>query len=230
MSGATGGIGRQTARELALRGFDLVLAARRKEDLERLAEECSADGVRSLAVPGDLTLHSACEKAIARAREVFPGHSPALVNLMGAAKFGPFAGMPWQEIEEQIAANLLGPMQLCHAVLPWMLESGGGRIVNVLSVAADRPMAGAAAYGAAKAGLRHFGRILSEEVRRKGVKVTNLLPGATTTPLWDSVGSMPEREDMLTARAVAEAIAWVLDLPADRTIDELSIMPPKGVL
>ena len=125
---------------------------------------------------------------------------------------------------------LLGPMLMCQDVLPWMLHLGKGQIVNVLSIAAEVPFSGGAAYGAAKAGMLHFGRALAAEYRSKGIRITSLLPGSTDTPLWEGKEWVPPREDMLSSHAVAEMIRDLIRMPSDRTIDHLVLMPPKGVL
>lgn len=100
-------------------------------------------------------------------------------------------------------------------------------MINVLSVAASVPLSGAAVYGASKAGLRMFGLVLQAELRDQGVVITNLLPGATSTDMWSE--NSP-REDMMPPVALAEAIAWLLSLPKDRVVEEMSLMPPKGIL
>jgi NAD(P)-dependent dehydrogenase (short-subunit alcohol dehydrogenase family) len=153
---------------------------------------------------------------------------PVLVNAAGVAEFGDFSEMSLASVEGQVQTNLMAPLVLCHEIIPWMLASGGGRIVNVLSVAATHAFPGAVAYGAAKAGLLMAGRCLAAEYRRHGIRVTSVLPGATDTPLWGAGG--PDRADMLAAQAVADLIADIVDMPSDRNVDEITLMPPKGIL
>ena len=73
-------------------------------------------------------------------------------------------------------------------------------------------------------------RSLALEYRTQGIVFTSILPGAVDTPIWDGQGAIPERADMLTDKAVAEAISDVMTAPADRVFDEIRIMPPKGIL
>ena len=75
-----------------------------------------------------------------------------------------------------------------------------------------------------------FSRVLSKEYRGKGVRVTSVLPGSTDTAIWDGMADYPPREEMLPASAVAETIRDAINAPRDRSIDEVVITPPKGVL
>ena len=75
-----------------------------------------------------------------------------------------------------------------------------------------------------------FGKCIAAEYRTRGIRVTSILPGSTDTPLWDSQSFQPNREDMLSPRAVAECIRDVILSPADRSFDEIVLMPPKGIL
>lgn len=230
ITGASSGIGRETALLLAAQGCSLVLSARRETAVSDLAEECrQAGSPRALAAPGDLTEPGVAADAAEMLRDL-PGGEGGVVVCAGMARFGPVAESSASDLAEQVALNLLAAMETCRVAVPILLEEGGGAIVTVASVAAVRVFGGAAAYSASKAGLLAFTRSLAEEVRHDGVRVTALVPGSVDTPLWDGKGWSPRREDMLTSRSVAETIAWVLDLPADRVVDELRLMPPKGVL
>lgn len=226
ITGASSGIGEAAARLLVEAGFEVVLAARREDRLGRLAEEL---GPRAHAYPTDVTDRDACLALVDFARSLGPAR-PVLVNNAGVAEFGDFAAMPLENIERQIQVGLLGPLYLTHAAVPWMLDEGGGHVVNVLSITATQVFGGAAGYGTAKAGLYMLGRVVAAEYRRQGVRVTNILPGATDTPLWDGQGFVPNREQMLPVAAVAEAIRDVLLLPPDRSMDEIHLMPPFGIL
>lgn len=228
ITGASSGIGREAALLLAGQGHELVLAARRQQLLLELMEECQSRGGSARTVACDIGSFDDCRMLVAAARESATSAEPVLVNAAGVAEFGDFADMPVASVEGQIQTNLVAPLYLAHEMIPWMLEAGGGQIVNVLSIAAVHVFSGAAAYSAAKAGLLMGGRSLAAEYRSRGVRVTSVLPGATDTPLWGAGG--PARSDMLSASAVAEVIAAAISAPRDRSIDEITVMPPKGVL
>lgn len=226
VTGAGSGIGRATALALAKRGWVLFLAGRRLEPLQETAEACGSGAV---AVRCDVT--SASDRAaLVEAASAGKAGTAALVNAAGRAAFGPLEEVSEDALVAQFDTNLVAPAALCRAVLPWMRESGRGRIVNVLSIAARHVFAGAAAYGGSKSGLLQFGRSLALEVRAEGIQITAVLPGATDTPLWDTAGGSPDRRQMLRPEAVAEAIADVLDLPDDRVVEEIVLTPPLGVV
>jgi short-subunit dehydrogenase len=228
ITGASSGIGRAAALLLAMNDVEVVLASRRLNALDELAKEIGWAGGSAHVRACDVTEAEDCRDLVSYARELGDGY-PVLVNNAGLVKFGPFDQTPLDTIQAEIATNFLGPVALCHAILPWMLEQGG-QIVNVLSIAVSRTFAGSAGYTSSKAGLYFLGKVLSEEYRHRGVRVTNLIPGSTDTPLWNNSDFQPERTDMLTSEAVAQAVLDVVLLPTDRNIDELVIMPPKGVL
>jgi len=230
VTGASSGIGRVTALLLAKDGHSLVLTARRESELRSLADACLVGGAVSVGVvAGDLT-HQDLAPQLADAVEISGEGEVVLVNNAGNATFGPFDGMPIEQSVGMVDLMLSGSMRAAHALLPKMLEEGRGTIVNVLSVAAIHSFPGAEAYCAAKAGLLAFSRSLSLSYRDKGIRVTSLIPGATDTPLWDSVESGPDRGDMLSASAVAETIRMVISAPRDRSFDEVVLTPPRGIL
>jgi NAD(P)-dependent dehydrogenase (short-subunit alcohol dehydrogenase family) len=226
VTGASSGIGRATALLLAQAGCEVVLAARR-EDL--LKEACAECGPQASFVVADMTSADDCRRLIRIARERGEAY-PVLVNAAGIAEFGPFAETPVDDFERQVRVNLLGPAYCCHAVIPWMLENGGGQIINVLSVAARHVFPGSSAYGTSKAALYWLGKSIAADYRKDGIRVTSLLPGATDTPLWDDKELTPSRAEMMPARAVAETILDLVAMPPDRNVDELLLMPPKGIL
>lgn len=204
----------------------MVLAARRENLLLQTSTECMKLGAPAVVpVPCDITQDVGRERAALALGELPNDLEPCLVNNAGIGEFGPFSDMKGPDIDSQIQTNLVGTIALTHRVLP--LFANGGRMINVLSVAASVPLSGAAVYGASKAGLRMFGLVLQAELRSQGVVITNLLPGATSTDMWSE--NSP-REDMLPPEALAETIAWLLALPKDRVVEEMSLMPPKGIL
>lgn len=236
VTGASSGIGRATAEVLIDAGIEVVAAARSIERMRDLRDQCAVH-------PCNVRDPVSCENLILFAR-TGSSRRPVLINAAGTAYFGPYdqsdegdqeavveqAAKAFERGPGQVHTNLLGPMYLCHAAIPWMLESGGGHIVNVLSIAATHPFPGAAAYCASKAGLHMFGKALAAEYRGRGIRVTSLLPGSTDTPLWDNQSLQPDRHDMLSPKAVAECIRDVILSPGDRSYDEIVLMPPKGIL
>lgn len=219
ITGASSGIGAATAELISGHG-QLVLVGRDANRLRDVAVRCHD----AITVATDLTLDvESVIEALTQAEQ------RVLVNCAGVAEYGPYHEQPWSSIEGQLRINLIAPLHLTHALLPWLL-AGQGQIVNVLSIAASQTFPGAAAYMASKTGLLAAARSWQAEYRRSGLRITNLLPGATNTPIWDGGDFIPERNDMLPASAVAEAIRDLILSPSDRNVDELTLMPPKGIL
>jgi len=228
ITGASSGIGAELALILARQGHNLILTARRDHLLRELTTRCESEGAGSVKfIVGDVCAVAANPKLIDFMRS---DGEPVLVNNAGMAQFGSYAETSWEQHESQIQTNLLGTMKITHAVLPTMLAAGSGQIINVLSVAAKHVFSGAAVYSATKAGILQFGNSLREEYRKSGIRVTNIIPGATNTPLWDGQGFSPPTEKMLSAVSVAHTIADIIALPADRMVEELTITPPDGIL
>ncbi len=226
ITGASSGIGRELALLCGANGDELILTARRRIELERTAADSGAAKVG--VVCGDITDSSVwgqiAEDARGSAAELI------LVNNAGLASFGGFAEESFSTWERQIQVNLVGPFGLTHALIPLMLERGRGRVVNILSIVLKHPLPGAAGYAASKAGLEAMNRCLAAEHRRQGISFTNIYPGATDTPIWDSASGHPSRDQMIPVASVAQTIFEVLNTPRDRVLDEVVITPPDGIL
>jgi len=152
------------------------------------------------------------------------------VTAAGVASFGPVAEATARDWDAMLAVNLRAVMTSCRAVLPTMLAQRRGTIINVASIAASRPIPGAAAYTATKAGVVGWSRVLAEELRAGGVRVGVLVPGAVDTPLWDSIPGGPDRARMLRPEDVARAAVLIASLPAGATLEELTLLPAGGIL
>jgi short-subunit dehydrogenase len=184
ITGASAGIGAEIARELARRGHNVVLVARRKQRLNELAGELSAEyGVRAETLASDLS------KPASRSR--IPGRITQLgldvdilINNAGFATGGPFAESdPGRELE-QVQVLVEAVVALTSAFLPGMVDRGRGAILNVASTAAMQPLPYAAGYSAAKAYVLTFSEAIHQEVSGRGVTVTALAPGPVETEFW----------------------------------------------
>jgi NADP-dependent 3-hydroxy acid dehydrogenase YdfG len=100
----------------------------------------------------------------------------------------------------------------------------------VASIAAHRPIAGAAVYAATKAGIVAFSRVLAEEMRAEGVRVGVVTPGAVDTPLWDTIPGGPDRARMLKPGDVARAVVLMATLPPHASLEDLTLLPAGGIL
>ena len=184
VTGASSGIGRELAREFAAHGHGLVLVARRRARLEALKHELERDhAVRVRVVEADL-YDPATPDRLARllAREPIG----ILVNNAGTLEGGSFAGMPRARVLEMLQLNVTALVTLTHALLPRMLDRGGGRIVNVASIAAFAPIPWLGVYAATKAFVLSFSEALGEELRDRDITVTAVCPGLTDSEMADA--------------------------------------------
>jgi NAD(P)-dependent dehydrogenase (short-subunit alcohol dehydrogenase family) len=226
ITGASRGIGRAIAEELTEADWLLSLVARSREPLIELVRETNCE---HLALLCDVTQE---EEVIRAVQETVAqlGRLDAVVCAAGVGTFGATTESTLESWNLQIAANLTGTYLVCREALKVMLPQKQGHIVNILSVASKHPFPFAAGYVASKWGAYGFTKSLAEEVRREGIRVTAILPGSVDTPFWDSNPGGPPRAEMLSARSVAKAVRYALESPADVSVDEIHLMPPKGIL
>lgn len=184
VTGASAGLGREFATQLAARGFDLLLVARDAERLKALADELSAlHGISATAHPADLSrdepMRTLAEKLSKESRLMM------LVNNAGFGTKGKLANRPVSEQATMLELHVMAPMLLTRAVLPGMIERREGVVINVASVASFTASMGNVNYCATKAYQRVFMEGLAQELLGTGVRVQALCPGFTHTEFHD---------------------------------------------
>ena len=230
VTGASAGFGEAIARRFVHDGHRVIVTARRKDRLDALHREL---GDRVLPIAMDVT-----DKAAAAA---LPGSLPAawqavdvLVNNAGLALgVSPAQVASADDWDTMIMTNVLGVARMTHALLPGMVARDKGHIVNLSSTAATYPYPGGNVYGASKAFVSQFSMNLKCDLVGTGVRVTDLEPGLVGGSEFSTVrfgdaekaaavyaGTTP-----LTPQDIAEAVAWVVNLPAHVNINRLEMMP-----
>jgi uncharacterized protein len=188
VTGASAGIGSAIAAELAARGHNLVLVARRKQRLQELAKTLSADhGIRAEAVACDLSKPAPRGRLPARVDDLGL-RVEILVNNAGFATNGPFAKADPEREIEQVRVLVEAVVALSAAFIPAMSERRRGAVLNVASTAGMQPLPYSAGYSAAKAYVLTFSEALHQELKGRGVTVTVLAPGPVATDFWDISG------------------------------------------
>jgi short-subunit dehydrogenase len=188
VTGASAGIGSHIARELASRGHGLVLVARRKDRLDALAEELSAEhDVRVETIACDLA-RAASRGRLAGTIEKRGLEVEILVNNAGFATGGPFHESDPERELEQVRVLVEAVVALSGAFVPAMVERGRGAVLNVASTAGMQPMPYSAGYSAAKAYVLTFSEAIHHELRGRGITVTALAPGPVATDFWEIAG------------------------------------------
>jgi short-subunit dehydrogenase len=217
VTGASGGIGRHIAKQLAEAGARLTLAARDRNALESL-------GIDATVVSADLRDAEAGRTIVAAALAA-NNTLDGLVNAAGVVAFGSLADTADEVIEDLFLTNVLGPLWLMRAAIPALTESRGF-IANISAVVAEQPLAGMAAYSASKAELTAADRALTRELRAAGITVTDARPPHTETGLADRPisGIAPRLREGLRPEDVARRIVKAIivgerEIPAEAFSD-----------
>ena len=182
LTGASSGIGRALAVELGRRGARMGLTARRADELLKTAEEAERAGGEALALPGDVRDPEQVREAVGRVRERW-GRIDVLVANAGVSTTTAGTALGAAEATEVITVNVIGVVNCVAAVLPGMLEQGGGHLVAVSSLAAYRGLPKSGAYSASKAAVSTLFESLRVDLRRSNVAVTVIHPGFIRTPM-----------------------------------------------
>ncbi len=216
ITGASSGLGAEFARQLAPRATCLVLAARRSERLEALAEEISRDGLTIHCLPVDLG-DSRDTARFLEALEDTGVKVDVLINNAGLGDHGLFEDSDWERIQAMIDVNITALTQITHALVKDIVAQGRGAILNVASIAALLPVPQMAVYAATKSYVLSFSEALRCELRGTGVSVTAACPGPIDTEFFETAerpgsdGSQaaPKLMKISAEQAVREALSAV---------------------
>lgn len=220
VAGASSGIGRAIAQDLASAGWKVGVGARRVDamlDLGTVAASLDVCDARSV-------------EQWARGLRGRVGEPDLVVYAAGWGIFEKVQDTAEEDWERTIRTNLTGLFLVTRETLPPMLARGSGHFVNILSVAARTAFPKNAAYNASKYGALGFTEALRAEVRRHGVRVTAVLPGATDTPFWDRLAGEWDRSKMMPPAAVARAVREAAEAGPESLVEEIRIAPPLGNL
>lgn len=190
VTGASSGLGRAFALQLARRNMDLILTARRREQLEEVARQCESEGVSVIVVPIDLRDPRAAQRL---QQEIADRDVGLLVNNAGVGLMGDVAELDLQAQIDMILVNTVALLAMTHALLPPMLKRGRGGIVTVASIAGFHGNPLMTTYGSTKAFALCFSEGLASEISGRGVDVLTLCPGITRTDFLEASGmSVPK--------------------------------------
>ncbi len=228
ITGGSEGVGAATARKFAEHGANLVLVARSKRNLDRIAEELRGK-TRVEIVAMDVSDTDACINLFKKAEFEF-GDINILVNNAGYHERGPVESVSVEDLSAMIDVNLKAPIIMCKLAIKYLKQAGGGAIINVASLAGRTPVPRAATYSATKFGLRAFTFALGEELRGSDIKLAAVSPGPIDTGFImsniDEVTDVTFSQPMSTADEVAQEI---LNLTANAK-RERSMPPISGLL
>ncbi|MEM7594132.1 MAG: SDR family oxidoreductase [Cyanobacteria bacterium P01_A01_bin.83] len=235
VTGASSGLGEATAHRLAKGGAKLMLAARREERLKDLVKEIQQAGGTAKYEVTDVSDRSQVE-ALAKATKEAYGQIDVLVNNAGLMPLSPLAAIKVDEWDKMIDVNIKGVLYGVAAVMPIMLEQESGQIINISSVAGHKVFASGAVYCATKFAVKAISEGIRLESEGK-IRSTNISPGAVATELTNTI-SHDETAKMaqqlssmaIDADAIARAITYAIEQPADVDVNEIIIRPTKQEL
>jgi NADP-dependent 3-hydroxy acid dehydrogenase YdfG len=226
VTGASSGIGAATARRLAADGFEVVAAARREDRLRELADEL---GLRAL--PLDVTSEASVAALAAEVSEC----TVLVNNAGGALGLDPIASADIGDWQRMYDVNVLGAVRVTRALLPALVASGNGIVVNVTSTAGHAVYEGGAGYCAAKYAERAMTETLRLELLGQPVRVTEIAPGMVATEEFslvrfngDAARAAAVYEGVpgpLVADDIADCISWVVTRPWHVNIDSMIVRP-----
>ena len=240
VTGSSSGIGEATARALAAHGGAAALLARRKDRLDRLAEEIESDGGRALVLPTDVTDADEARAAVQQTVADL-GRLDIVVNNAGVMLLGPMDEAPLEEWQRMVSLNLGGLLNITHAAIPHLLAAADAAprrvadLVNVSSVAGRVARANAAVYDLTKFGVGGFSESARQEFARRHLRVSVVEPGVVRTELTDHIRDgvrEAARERLgsiegLEPEDVADAIAYIVTRPRRVALNEVLIRPTE---
>jgi len=231
ITGASRGIGYAVAKALAIEGCDVVISGREPANLTRAAAQLRKEvhsSAKILAVPCDVRAAQRVAGMFAVVKKRF-GKIDVLVNNAGISQAPTSIEQTTHEMwRDMLDTNLTG-MYLCtRAALPLMAR--GSTIINNLSAAAKQIFPNFAAYTSAKMGAYGFTLSIRNELIPRGIRVTALMPGATSTDIWQTVMPNADRDVMIDVNQVAQAVLYAVLLPREANLSELLLTPTVGAL
>ncbi len=233
ITGASSGIGEATAKQLAANGVKVVLVARRKDRLDKLAKSITSKKGQALVIQADVTEKESCNDVVKQVIDKW-GQLDILVNNAGVMLIGPVSELPIENWEQMIKLNQLGLLYMTRASLPYLVKTRG-HIVNISSVAGRTTNQGSAVYNMTKWGVNAFTDALRKELvdGKTHIRTTLIEPGAVATELQSH--NTPETQKklkerfgdikILEAEDIAAGIFYAVSQPQHVNVNELLIRP-----
>jgi NAD(P)-dependent dehydrogenase (short-subunit alcohol dehydrogenase family) len=227
ITGASRGIGRAIALELAKRGARLSLVARNAGALEGVGGSVAEAGAEAIGIPVDLTQAGGIDAVVTQTVDHFGGID-VLINNAGAALAKPFAETSESDWQLLMGLNAQVPYFLIQRALPYLRASAVRTIINISSVVGRTGYPDQSAYGASKHALVGLSKALARELHSEGIRVHVVAPGSTDTEMITSVRPDIEAEKLISPEEIAEAVAFLLTHRGNGMIDEMNIRRVSG--
>jgi short-subunit dehydrogenase len=228
ITGGSSGIGKAAAKEFARTGSLVFVSSRRTKELEKLNQELEKEKISVNFFPCNVASSANVDQTLKKIIAIQP--IECLINSAGITSYKAAEDNSVQEINDIINTNLLGSIYTIKYLLPYFIKQGKGTIINILSSAADKIFTNSSAYTASKMGLLGYTNVLREEVRKYNIRIINILPGATETPMWPIEVRKAKSERMMTGEEVARLLVWVYLQEDNMVPEEIKIKPIQGDL
>ena len=229
VTGGTKGIGKAILLRFGKEGFNIATCSRNIENLKRFEEEAKAFGITSkvLTIQADLSEKEECFKFASIVNEEFPAID-VLVNNAGLYVPGMIHEEDDGVLEQMVNTNLYSAYHTSRAFLPQMIKNKSGYVFNICSTASEMPYINGGSYCISKYAMLGMSKVLREEMKDKGIRVTAVMPGPTFTASWDGV-DVPE-DRFMPPEDIAEAVYSTYCLSPRTNLEELTLRPQLGDL
>ena len=226
ITGASSGIGKETALLFAKEGALVILTGRNFDSLNKVEKEIKNNNGKAESYSMDITNRNQVKNTI---EKIIKKHDKIdiLVNNAGIAVWNSIEDVTYKEFDEHININLTGQFNCIKEVVPYMLKQKSGSIVNIITSTVKNTKAKRVAYAASKYGLAGLSNAVHEDLKDKGISVIAVYPGKTDTSAHDSYMPKddPQRQKLLKPEQVAQVVLEAALIPAGKDINELIINP-----
>jgi len=224
ITGASSGIGKETAKLFAKEGALVVLTARNMDKLKKVQKEIEKNNGCADSFSMDTTNREQIKNTITEIIKKY-NKIDILVNNAGIAKWGSIEEVSYKDFDDQININLNGYFNCIKEVVPYMLKEKSGNIVNIITSTVKKTKAGRVAYAASKYGQAGLSNAVHEDLKGKGISVVAVYPSKTNTPIHDPYMDEddPKRKKMLKPENVAEVVLEAALIPVEKDVKELVI-------
>lgn len=227
ITGASSGIGKELALKFIQEGYKVAVSSRNEQKLQNIFYEFEVLH-QAIIKPIDVKSKSDIQKTAKFLCEKYD--VLALITNAGITTFKEAKDTDLDTIDEIISTNLTGAIYLIQSILPYFIERNHGTFLNILSVAALKIFTASSAYAASKSGLLTYTKVLREELRNNNIKIINVLPGATATPIWPDNALKKYSEKMMLPKDLAEAVFTLFKLDKSVVPEEVVFRPLTGDL
>ena len=227
VTGASRGIGRVIAKQLALDGYDLALVGRDIQALNEVSGELS-QYVNTLAIQADLSDITSCSRIVSEAAARFGGID-LLVNCAGISHKGSFTTVTPDEWDRIFAVNARAPFFICQEALPYLKQSSKPIVINIASVVGFKGYADQSVYSSSKHALTGFTKVFAKEVQPFGIRVHLISPGGVATEMVKKMRPDIDADELIQPEEIAEIVHFLVTRKGKGTIDQFYIRRFSGL-